>query len=209
MGRIFYNDLILDIDENVYEPREDSFLLAKNLQVKKKEKVLEIGTGSGLIAILAASKGAKVVATDLNEFAILCAQKNSLKNAFRFATSISSRTLGNNANGIDFRVGNLFEPIKPREKFDLIIFNPPYLPAESSYTEKPIDLSYNSSDALMKFLILYKNFLRKNGRAIIVNSTLSGIQTDGKIIAEQKLAFEKIFVVELNHENGSLNKISE
>ncbi len=194
MGRIFYNDLILDIDENVYEPREDSFLLVKNLQVKKKEKVLEIGTGSGLIAILAASKGAKVVATDLNEHAINCARKNAD---------------ANNMQGIDFRVGNLFEPIKPREKFDLIIFNPPYLPAEGSYTEKPIDLSYNSSDTLMQFLILYKNFLRKNGRAIIVNSTLSGIQTDGKIIAEQKLAFEKIFVVELNHENGSLNKISE
>jgi len=195
MGRIFYKKLILEVDENVYEPREDSFLLAENLpSIRKKEKVLEIGTGSGLISILAAKKGAKVVATDINEHAISCALKNSEKN---------------NVPGIDFRAGDLFEPIKKNEKFDLIIFNPPYLPAEKKYTDQPIDLSYNSSETLNKFLAQCKDFLKKDGRVIIVNSTISGVEIGGKIIAEQKLAFEKIFVVQLNQVDFSFKKIKE
>ncbi len=182
MGRIFYKDLILDIDENVYEPREDSFLLADNLQVNKGEKILEIGTGAGLIAILAAKRGGKVIAIDINGFAIGCARKNAERNG---------------AKEIDFRTGNLFEPLKKGEKFDLIVFNPPYLPREEKYTEKPIDLSYNSSETLQKFLEQYKKFLKKGGRAVIVNSSISGVETNGRIIAEMKLAFEKISVIQL------------
>ena len=204
MNRVFYRDLILDVDSNVYEPREDSFLLADNLHFKKGEKVLEIGTGAGLISILAAKFGAKVVAIDINPFAVECARKNAELNG---------------AKGIDFRVGDLFEPLKASitsdvnstdgrkrkqkeaissiKKFDLIVFNPPYLPREEKYTEKPIDLSYNSSEVLQKFLTEYKKFLKKGGRTVIVNSSISGVEVEGKILAEKKLAFEKLFVIEL------------
>src|SRR3989344_2597294 len=163
MAQTFYNDLILETDGNVYSPREDSFLLANNLQVKKGEKVLEIGTGSGLIAILCARKGAEVVATDLNEHAIKCAKKNAEGNKVK----------------VDFREGDLLAPLKNGEKFDLIIFNPPYLPRETKYSDRPIDLSYNSSETLEKFLEQYRDFLKENGRAVIVNSTLSGVQAEG------------------------------
>ncbi len=63
--------------ENVYEPAEDTFLLADNLMVKKSDKVLEIGTGTGIIAIIASKKAKNVVAVDINKYAVECAQKNS------------------------------------------------------------------------------------------------------------------------------------
>ena len=179
--KVFYKDLVLEVSESVYEPREDSFLLADNLKVKKGESVLEIGTGSGILAILAAKMGGRVTAVDINDEAIECAAGNAERN---------------NVWGIKFLVGNLFAPVKD-EKFDLIIFNPPYLPKEEKYTEKKIDLSYNSSETLERFLKEYKKHLNKNGRALIINSSISGVKTKGKKIAELKLAFERLEVIQL------------
>ena len=50
---INYQGMQFQTCENVYEPAEDTFLLAENLKVKKTDKLLEIGTGTGIIAILA------------------------------------------------------------------------------------------------------------------------------------------------------------
>jgi len=183
MKKAFYQDIVLDISENVYEPREDSFLLAESLDVKESEEVLELGTGSGLQAILAAKKGASVVATDINPEAVECAKKNA------------------EANGVEigFLVGDLFESIG--KKFDLIIFNPPYLKKDGPI-KKPIDLSYNSSEVIKRFLAEYKKYLKPGGRAVIVNSSISGVDVPGKVLATKKLFFEEIEVVELNEKQG-------
>lgn len=224
MGNVFYKDIVIETTDSVYEPREDSFLLAaafcpyaivardkdKNLVTKGShekykteiilmatlcegkevreataqsvaKKVLDMGTGSGILAILAARQGAAVTATDINEGAIQCAQKNAALNK---------------AKDIEFLCGDLFEPVSGR-KFDLIIFNPPYLPKEEKYVNKKIDLSYNSSETLENFLKEYKRYLGPGGRALIVNSSISGVAVDGIKVAEQKLAFERLEVIEL------------
>jgi len=202
---ISHRDLVIETTENVYEPREDSFLIADNLKVKKGESVLEIGTGSGILAILAAKRGGKVTAIDLNEDAIECAKKNwennkGLRNQGHRGSETKTRTEPLKSVPlspfINFIVGNLFAPVKG-EKFDLIIFNPPYLPKEEKYTEKKIDLSYNSAETLERFLKEYKKHLNKNGRALIINSSISGVKVEGKVIAEKKLAFEKLEVIML------------
>lgn len=179
MKKIFYKDLELLVHDQVYEPGEDSFLLADNLNVKKCEQVLDLGTGCGLQAIHAAKQGGSVVATDINPKAIECAKKNAT----------------DNYETIDFREGDLFSPVQG-ERFDVIIFNPPYLQKE----EEPkdwIDYSYSSSEVMVRFLEEYKDYLGENGRAYIVNSSLSGVELAGKIIARKKVAFEELFVVEL------------
>jgi len=99
--------------ESVYPPSEDSFLLAEAIEAEKGCSVLDMGTGSGIQGINAALLGAKtIVCTDLN--------KEALKNAEENAKSLGLK-------GFEFRQGNLFEAAKG-EKFDLIIFNPPYVP---------------------------------------------------------------------------------
>ncbi len=78
--RVHFGKFVFDIYENVYEPAEDSFLFAENLDVKPGASVLDVGTGSGLLAIVAAEKAVSVVAVDFNPYAIRCAKKNSVLN---------------------------------------------------------------------------------------------------------------------------------
>jgi release factor glutamine methyltransferase len=75
-----YNHIKFETCKQVYAPAEDTFLLADNLLVHKGDLVLEIGTGTGLVALNASKTASKVVATDINPHAIKCAQTNTLLN---------------------------------------------------------------------------------------------------------------------------------
>src|SRR3989344_2383754 len=96
----------------IYEPKEDSYLLAEKVKEYAKDKsILDIGTGSGIQAVTAKSAGAKsVIASDINLEAINHVKKQFKKNKIRAVHS------------------NLFDKIIGT--FDLIIFNPPYLPED-------------------------------------------------------------------------------
>ena len=59
-------DFIINTDDNVYIPAEDSYLLADNLEIKKGQSVLEIGTGSGIVAMYASRLTDKITVTDIN-----------------------------------------------------------------------------------------------------------------------------------------------
>ena len=78
-------------------------------------RLLDLGTGTGCIAIslLAELPGANAVAVDLAQEAIDVAQRNAERHG------VSGR--------IAFRRGSWFEPLKPGERFDLIVSNPPYI----------------------------------------------------------------------------------
>ncbi len=81
--RTRFGDFIFDVSENVYEPAEDSFLFAENLEVEKGAQVLDVGTGCGILGIFAAEKAALVIAVDLNPYALRCAKENSALNNVR------------------------------------------------------------------------------------------------------------------------------
>jgi len=87
-------------------------LLAKTVlkEVKESDKVLDMGTGSGIQAILAASKSSRVTAVDMNPSAVKCAKRNVELNR------LSSR--------VRVKESDLFENVKGR--YDLIIFDPPF-----------------------------------------------------------------------------------
>jgi release factor glutamine methyltransferase len=176
----------------VYEPADDTYLLADNLDVRPGEKVLELGTGCGLVAILAAKMGARVVATDVNPAATECARLNAEVHKV--------------ADKIDFRVGNLLEPVK-EEVFDLILFNPPYLPTSpSEVSEAPLDLAWNGGQngrsVIDEFLREFPAHLTRGGRAIFVQSSLSNIQQTAstlermnfqvKLVECKKFSFEEL-----------------
>jgi release factor glutamine methyltransferase len=79
--------------------------------VVRGSRVLEIGTGTGLVALAAARKAGRVVATDINPAAVECARLNARQNGM--------------AARVDVREGDMFEPVVG-ERFDVILCNPPY-----------------------------------------------------------------------------------
>jgi len=135
-------------------------------------RVLDLGTGSGLGAVYAARWGARVIATDLNPEAARCARVNAL------ARHLDER--------IETRVGDLFEPVRG-ERFDVILFNPPY------YRGSPRDLSdgaWRSPDVFDRFLRELPEYLTPTGRALVVLSSdgdLAGALSDARHLAVRAL----------------------
>ncbi len=157
----FFEDVWVVVDDGVYEPADDTFLLCANLEITSGERMLEIGTGCGLVAILAAKAGAQVVATDLSERAVQNARKNVVLHKYESV--------------VEIRQGNLFAPIRPDEKFSLLVFNPPYLP--STKEDPGFDPAWSGGtkgyEVTDQFLSQCSSHLQANSRLLLVQSSLS------------------------------------
>lgn len=187
MKEVFYKDKTFHVHPQVYEPREDSFLLADVVPDYARGDVLDLGTGCGIQAIIAAEKASKVVATDINPHAIECARENAKLNNVE----------------LDLRQGDLFEPVAG-EKFDLIIFNLPYVPVEEK-PEEWIDHSYVEGEVIKRFLEGYRNFLKPGGCCLVLVSTVTKTKIKGEVVARKKVAFEELFVAKLSESDNAPN----
>lgn len=189
-----YKGLTIYTHPEVYEPAEDTFLFAENLDIKRTDEVLEIGTGTGLIAVYAAQRTRRVVATDINEHAVKCALKN---------------TIANRTYNLELKEGNLFEPVAG-EKFDLILFNTPYLPtSEEEQLDDELNAAFDGGldgrETINAFLDQVKDYLNEEGRVQLVQSSLSDndktlakmeeLGFDAEITASEKCFFEEIVVI--------------
>jgi len=76
----YYKDYVFNVPDTVYEPKEDSQLLADNLQVKNGDIVLDMGCGSGIQGITASLKAKKVLSVDINPAAVKATAKNAETN---------------------------------------------------------------------------------------------------------------------------------
>lgn len=191
----FFKDYVFRIDEHVYEPAEDTFLAAENMRVAEDDNVLDIGTGCGILAVLAAKKAKNVVAIDINPHALKCARRNaetySIKN-------------------IEFRYGNLFQPLERNERFSLIIFNSPYLPSEPNEEKSWFEIAWaggpSGRQVIDRFIEDVHKFLTDAGRVLLVQSSLSDVDRtlqlfkeknfQASIVAQVKVPFESIVLVE-------------
>lgn len=97
----------------VYPPGSDSVLLAEAVPVRTDERVLDLCTGSGIQALQLAPRARAVVAVDIGARAVALARVNAALN---------------DARGVEVRRGDLYRPAAG-ERFDLIIANPPFVPA--------------------------------------------------------------------------------
>lgn len=174
--------------KDVYPPSEDSLLLIEALNIRKNEKVLEIGCGSGIVSIHCARNGAKVTCGDINPFAVKLTRKNAEINNTKM--NIVDTDLYSNIDG----------------KFDTIIFNLPYLPVED---EGNLAMAWSGGEdgigPLPDLLNGAPDHLRAKGRIVIVVSSLmdqtrlTGILSEYtvKTLAELPLFFEKLRVLEI------------
>ncbi len=154
----------------MYEPREDSFLLKGVVEGEKAGRALDMGTGSGIIARELAKGCGEVVAADVERVEV---------------------------EGVEFVESDLFENVEG--KFDLITWNPPYLPGD----EFP-DLDCGDGSLIIRFFTEARGHLREGGRILLVISSLSPvgreeIEGEGyetRVVAKKKLAFEELSVLE-------------
>lgn len=150
-------------------------------------RVLDMGTGSGILAIEASRYAEKVLAADIERDALSAARKNAEKEG---------------CTNIGFVQSDLFSKIKGR--FDLIIFNPPYLPGCS---DKTVDGGKHGYELTGRFLKDVPRFLKDNGNVLLVFSSLTkkakveelikGYGLDFEKIKEQRIFFETIYLYQV------------
>jgi len=194
--KVYFKGHVFMVDENVYEPAEDTFLLAEKMTVTEDDAVLDIGTGCGILAVLAAEKAKRVLAVDINPYATECAIKNAETNGAK--------------ERIEFRQGDLFQPIKQNESFSRILFNAPYLPSEPNEERSWIGKAWaggpNGRKVIDRFIMDAPNFLAAGGRIQLLQSSLSDVNRTKQMFSESnlqamvaaqvKVAFESIVLVE-------------
>jgi release factor glutamine methyltransferase len=152
-----------------------------------------MGTGSGFIALeLVSESGVNdIVAVDIDPKAIAVAKKKAKK--------------ANVINKIEFIVSDLFEKLKNR-KFDWILFNPPYLPSESSLDEISWAGGNEGSEVTTRFLEQAFQHLNPKGRIILVFSSFTNLKFDSikesydvTVLGKTHLFFETLYCILLKH----------
>ena len=172
----------------IYQPAEDSYFLSDVLKRtinEKNIKVIDVGSGSGIQAETLINMGVTpkdITLIDVNEEVI-----KYLLPKFNQSKIIQS---------------NLFQNVK--SKFDVIIFNPPYLPENK---EEPKDSKLattggkKGSEIINKFLEQVRKHLNKDGKIILLTSNLTKginwLDYKKKLIEKKKLFFEELRVWEI------------
>lgn len=186
-----YRDTAAEIlFEETYEPAEDTMLLLKAAlnEVKPEDKAIEIGCGRGTISLEIAKRARSIIATDINPCAVRLAK----------------------SHGLDVIRADIFSGLK--ERFDLVIFNPPYLPTKkeeraSGWINYALDGGENGRKTINRFIEGLPDHLSQNGRCLLLVSSLSGLpavkekaEVEGLSaieVANERCFFEELYVVKL------------
>ena len=175
--------------ETVYQPAEDSALLARTARkyVEPGTRALDVGTGSGYVAAELADAGADALGVDLSPLA--CRQARE--------------------NGVPVVRGNLVEPFRSRS-FDLVAFNPPYLPTPSEaewddWMEHALSGGEDGRRLVDPFLASVGRVLAPDGEALLLVSSLTDPDAvleygsthglDGERVASEKHPYEELVVL--------------
>ncbi len=192
-----YKGFSIETDENVYEPSDDTYILLDSLEKvdsRAGSRVLEVGCGTGIISIALSGRAASIVACDINPHAVDVCKRNAARNKVK---------------NVEVAGSDLFSGVSG--KFDLIVFNTPYLPQSLDETVSG-EINYawdggvDGRKVIERFLAEVSSYLFEGGRIVFLESSLSDyekslsyLESAGfkvKIINRLKLHFEELVVIE-------------
>ncbi|MFT4304109.1 MAG: HemK2/MTQ2 family protein methyltransferase [Candidatus Woesearchaeota archaeon] len=160
---------------DIYESDEDSYLLSKYVEklIKPNYKVLDIGCGSGIQCETALKKTKSVLGVDINSNAIEYCKKSEYCNSAKFKQS------------------DLFSNIK-KQKYDVIIFNPPYLPDAKDPKNMKLYTTGGKKgyEIIERFLSEVNYYLTENGFILLLFSSLTKKDVVDQLISNYLLDFK-------------------
>lgn len=150
----------------VYAPQGDTALLLASLareELRAGARSLDLCTGTGVVAVASALRGARATAVDVSRAAVTAARLNALRHRCRVRL---------------FR-GDLEAPVA-HERFDLITVNPPYVPCEDPALpargpRRAWDAGTDGRLLLDRVCARVPRLLTSSGTLLVVQSSLSGV----------------------------------
>jgi release factor glutamine methyltransferase len=169
---------------SVFQPRSDTWMLVAAMSeqgLATGVKVLDLCTGSGVIGVAAALRGASVTAVDVSRRALLSARINARVNGVRVRT----------------RRGDLLEAVDG-ERFDLIVANPPYLPAATddlpaNGAERAWDAGRDGRALLDRICATAPAHLRPGGSLLLLHSSLCDTRRTETALRSRGLDVDVVF----------------
>ena len=190
---IQWKNFSLTVPHTVYPPREDTDLLASVLEKVTpfaKKRLLEIGSGSGALSILAASMGWEVEACDINPFAVAATRFNAIENNVQIVSS---------EGGIGPAEDGLHSQWMKPGSYDLVMWNMPYIPAEDieeylGPMEDAALVDTHPSGLLRKFAEMTRRFqlISPTGLALILCRENIGTRRTQDILLAKGLATQRV-----------------
>jgi len=166
------------------------------------KNILDMGSGSGIVSIFAASKGANCIACDINPQAVRCITDNAVRNNF------SSRIKAYESDLFDFLNSkqNRIEAKWPQAVFDIVFFNPPYFKGEPVNNFERAFKGGTELEVIDKFLLEAGSYLAPGGKLCLLVSTdvdmedfCSRLESFGytyTISKSYKKLFETFYIIE-------------
>jgi putative serine/threonine protein kinase len=214
------------MDESIYEPQEDSFLLVSQVKKFAHGKVLDMGTGSGIQAFAAYPNAKFVIALDINpnavnfvkDLIIMQKKHNMLAEASNLFSFFENHYAEYDPIKKDFKIS---KAKNKHNNFDTIIFNPPYLPKHEGEDED-VDLYVSGGkhgyEIIVNFLEDIPKYLERDGCVLIVFSSitkknrideiLSNNLLDFSVISTEKLAYEELYCYRIQR-SGFLKELED
>lgn len=194
-----YEGCIFKVGDGVQPPKAGSLLFCRHLPYRPGDRVLEIGTGIGLAAVLAARAGCRVIATDMLPAAVECARQNAVLNG------VASR--------MELRLGDCFDPVDDLT-FDLICTSLPQMPTPTERErDDPAATADNGGldgwELLDRVIGGADRHLKPGGRLVFTLFAFLGLKTahaklqaaglDPSVVGRETQAFPRIGYERLDH----------
>jgi len=175
-----------DTPKSIYSPSEDSFLMVDAIATLPVEgrRVLDVGTGSGILGLFCALRRGQVTVTDIDELAL----QQTMKAAGVLGLSVETT------------LSDMFSEVQGL--FDLVLFNPPYLPS-SVVEDRTVDGGRGGTTLLKRFLEGLAAHLKSSGTALLLASSLNDSASlleahpefQYSVVAKRALFFEELQVL--------------